>query len=201
MRLARGALRFCGHLQFPQLKFVVAQIDYMTEEASELEFTPTFKIQKKGRTVDQFYGANKDILRDRLWLHSDDWLLAEMRATTKRENMKWPPCFGYFILNVQIGCLKNRIGLWSTWDQRTNCQEPGFIYFLNVWTNKSVRHTSFRNAVHNQMKLARLIDESMRANWQSSATSSWPVRFRALKNHCRHSAQECQLWLSKDAQL
>ena len=123
--LQGGALRFCSHLQFPQLKFVVAQIDYMTEEASELEFTPTFKIQKKGRTVDQFYGANKDILRDRLWLHSDDWLLAEMKATARRENMKWPSCFGYFTLNVQIGCLKNRIGLWSTWDQRTNCQEPG----------------------------------------------------------------------------
>ena len=59
-------------MQFPKKRYVVAQLDYMTEAAEHVRFTPTFRFVRKGRTVDQFYGASPQALRDHLWLHSDD---------------------------------------------------------------------------------------------------------------------------------
>ena len=58
-------------LQFPRFKYVVAQIDYMHGAARGINYTPTFRIMRNGRTVDQFYGASHIALRDHLWLHSD----------------------------------------------------------------------------------------------------------------------------------
>lgn len=58
-------------LQFPQFKYVIAQIDYMQEAAEGVLYTPTFRFVHKGKTVDQFYGAEQQMLRDRMWLHTD----------------------------------------------------------------------------------------------------------------------------------
>lgn len=50
---------------------MIAQIDYMQDAAEGVEYTPTFRFVDKTKTVDQFYGADKQMLQDRLWLHSD----------------------------------------------------------------------------------------------------------------------------------
>lgn len=49
----------------------MAQIDYMHESAKGVKYTPTFRVVQRGKTVDQFYGASKEALRDHLWLQSD----------------------------------------------------------------------------------------------------------------------------------
>ncbi|PRW58311.1 Thioredoxin-like 3-3 [Chlorella sorokiniana] len=54
--------------RFPQLKYAVAQVDYMHEETRGITYTPTFAVYKKGRKVDQFFGANEQQLRDHMWL-------------------------------------------------------------------------------------------------------------------------------------
>ena len=56
---------------FPQLKYAVAQVDYMTEAPRGIVYTPTFAVFRRGRKVDQFFGANEQQLRDHLWLHAD----------------------------------------------------------------------------------------------------------------------------------
>ena len=56
---------------FPQMRYGIAQVDYMQESPAGIEYTPTFSIFRKGRKVDEFYGANQQQLRDHLWLHSD----------------------------------------------------------------------------------------------------------------------------------
>lgn len=56
---------------FPSLKYAVAQVDYLHNAVKSITYTPTFAIFRKGRKVDEFYGANQQQLRDRLWLHAD----------------------------------------------------------------------------------------------------------------------------------
>ncbi len=56
---------------FPSLKFAVAQVDYMKEAPRGVTHTPTLAVLDRGRKVDQFFGANPQQLRDRLWLHAD----------------------------------------------------------------------------------------------------------------------------------
>lgn len=60
-----------GCVQFPSYKYVIAQIDYMQEAAEGVQYTPTFRVVDQGKTVDQFYGAEQQMLQDRLWLHSE----------------------------------------------------------------------------------------------------------------------------------
>lgn len=55
---------------FPNVKYAVAQVDYLDEAAKNVQYTPTFAIFKQGKKVDEFYGANEQQLRDRLWLHA-----------------------------------------------------------------------------------------------------------------------------------
>lgn len=57
---------------FPKLKYAVAQVDFMVEAPRGITYTPTFAVYRKGRKVDQFYGANEQQLRDHLWLHCDE---------------------------------------------------------------------------------------------------------------------------------
>ena len=56
---------------FDSMKFAVAQLDYMSTSGKGIEYTPTFVLYKKGKKVDQFYGANAQQLHDHLWLHCD----------------------------------------------------------------------------------------------------------------------------------
>lgn len=57
--------------QYPQHKYVLAQIDYMDQELKGIRYSPTFAVFKQGRKVDQFYGAEPQQLRDHIWLHSE----------------------------------------------------------------------------------------------------------------------------------
>ncbi|GMH43157.1 hypothetical protein BSKO_11079 [Bryopsis sp. KO-2023] len=57
--------------QFPGLRYAVAQIDYMKDEAKHVEYTPTFTFYKNGARVDEVFGAEMEKLKDRMWLHSD----------------------------------------------------------------------------------------------------------------------------------
>ncbi|KAH7618417.1 hypothetical protein Ndes2526B_g07357 [Nannochloris sp. 'desiccata'] len=56
---------------FTKLHYAVAQVDYMKYAPRGITYTPTIAVFDKGRKVDQFFGANPQQLRDRLWLHSD----------------------------------------------------------------------------------------------------------------------------------
>lgn len=49
----------------------MAQVDYMKEAPRGVTHTPTLAVLDRGRKVDQFFGANPQQLRDRLWLHAD----------------------------------------------------------------------------------------------------------------------------------
>lgn len=55
---------------FQGFKYAVGQVDYMNRAADGVEYTPTFIVYKKGKKVDQFYGANAQQLYDHLWLHN-----------------------------------------------------------------------------------------------------------------------------------
>jgi thioredoxin-like negative regulator of GroEL len=55
---------------FQGFKYAVGQVDYMNHAADGVEYTPTFIVYKKGKKVDQFYGANAQQLYDHLWLHN-----------------------------------------------------------------------------------------------------------------------------------
>ena len=57
--------------QYPQHKYLVAQIDYMQKELRGIKYSPTFAVFKQGRKVDQFFGAEPQQLQDHIWLHSD----------------------------------------------------------------------------------------------------------------------------------
>lgn len=54
---------------FGSLKYAVAQVDYLSQGAQGIEYTPTFAVYHKGKKVDQFFGANAQQLHDHLWLH------------------------------------------------------------------------------------------------------------------------------------
>ncbi|XP_075264999.1 uncharacterized protein LOC142357225 [Convolutriloba macropyga] len=56
--------------QFPRFRYIVAQVDYMQEEAKGIRYTPTYTFFSKGKKVDEFYGSDERRLRDHLWLHS-----------------------------------------------------------------------------------------------------------------------------------
>lgn len=57
--------------QYTGVKYVLAQLDYLQEEAADVSFTPTYSIHNaKGKKVDEFYGVNPQKLDDHLWLHS-----------------------------------------------------------------------------------------------------------------------------------
>lgn len=63
---------FGASLQFPQLRFLVAQLDFMDEEVKNIKFTPTYAFYKHGKVVDQFWGSDSQQLRDHVWLHAAD---------------------------------------------------------------------------------------------------------------------------------
>ena len=58
--------------QYPQHKYLVAQVDYMNKELRGIKYSPTFAVFKQGRKIDQFYGAEPQQLQDHIWLHSDE---------------------------------------------------------------------------------------------------------------------------------
>lgn len=49
---------------------MVAQLDFMQQEAKDIKFTPTYAFYKQGKVVDQFWGSDPQQLRDHIWLHS-----------------------------------------------------------------------------------------------------------------------------------
>ncbi len=76
--------------QHADLRFVVADADFLPEMASDIRYTPTFSFFQRGKKaraacwspvrradalsscqVDEFVGTNERMLRDRVWLHSD----------------------------------------------------------------------------------------------------------------------------------
>lgn len=57
--------------QFTGVKYVLAQLDYLQEEATDISYTPTYTVHNaKGKKVDEFFGVNPQKLDDHLWLHS-----------------------------------------------------------------------------------------------------------------------------------
>jgi hypothetical protein len=63
---------FPSQRQFPKLKYAIAQLDYMSDASVEgITYTPTFVVYRRGKRVDQFWGADEQQLRDHLWLYSD----------------------------------------------------------------------------------------------------------------------------------
>ncbi|KAF5829551.1 thioredoxin-like protein [Dunaliella salina] len=55
-----------------QLRYAVAQVDYMKERACGVRFSPTFAFfNAAGRKVDEVTGKDPQRLADHLWLHSD----------------------------------------------------------------------------------------------------------------------------------
>ncbi|KAK9814615.1 hypothetical protein WJX72_008729 [[Myrmecia] bisecta] len=57
--------------EFPENKYVVAQLDYMDVESKGITYTPTYTFYKQGKKVDEFFGSNPQQLRDHIWLHTD----------------------------------------------------------------------------------------------------------------------------------
>eukprot|EP00884_Botryococcus_braunii_P000652 jgi/Botrbrau1/10588/Bobra.0358s0008.2 len=58
--------------KFPELRFLVAQLDFMDREAKDIKFTPTYAFYRQGKVVDQFWGSDPQQLQDHIWLHSAD---------------------------------------------------------------------------------------------------------------------------------
>mmetsp|Transcript_63994 Transcript_63994/g.202485 ORF Transcript_63994/g.202485 Transcript_63994/m.202485 type:complete len:137 (-) Transcript_63994:1171-1581(-) len=57
--------------EHPKAIFAIADVDRVPEISKNIKFTPTFAFYKKGKMVDEIFGANKQSLRDHLWLHLD----------------------------------------------------------------------------------------------------------------------------------
>lgn len=57
--------------QNPGMEFAVGQVDYMQSAAADVTYTPTLVVYRRGRRVDEFYGATPQQIRDRMWLQSD----------------------------------------------------------------------------------------------------------------------------------
>jgi thioredoxin 1 len=71
-RSASAGACFLAHsqLQFPNMRFVLADADYLPELAADVRYTPTFFVFRAGKKVDEFVGTNQQMLRDRAWLWS-----------------------------------------------------------------------------------------------------------------------------------
>lgn len=57
--------------RFPKQEFVVAQMDYMDHAVKGIKYTPTFRLYKKGRRMDEFVGTDAQRVEDHVWLWSD----------------------------------------------------------------------------------------------------------------------------------
>mmetsp|Transcript_1813 Transcript_1813/g.1999 ORF Transcript_1813/g.1999 Transcript_1813/m.1999 type:complete len:132 (-) Transcript_1813:274-669(-) len=58
--------------QYTAPLYVLADVDRTPETSQNIRFTPTFQFFKKGRKVDEVTGTNQQLLKDHIWLHSDD---------------------------------------------------------------------------------------------------------------------------------
>ncbi|KAL3132923.1 hypothetical protein ABBQ38_006837 [Trebouxia sp. C0009 RCD-2024] len=57
--------------KFPKNDFVVAQMDYMDAAVQGIRYTPTFRLYRKGRRLDEFIGTDAQRVEDHVWLWSD----------------------------------------------------------------------------------------------------------------------------------
>lgn len=57
--------------QFPNMTFVMADVDRMPEMAHDIRYTPTFSFYVNGKKVDEIFGSNRRQIGDRMWLHAD----------------------------------------------------------------------------------------------------------------------------------
>jgi len=52
----------------PKTQFLVAQCEQLPETTQNVRYTPTFRFYKDGGTIDECIGAEKQSLRDHVWL-------------------------------------------------------------------------------------------------------------------------------------
>ena len=52
----------------PKTQFLVAQCEQLPETTQNVRYTPTFRFYKDGSTIDECIGAEKQSLRDHVWL-------------------------------------------------------------------------------------------------------------------------------------
>lgn len=57
---------------YPDVHFVLADVDTLPETAADVRFTPTFTFYHKGKKVDEITKTNPRGLRDHMWLHGKD---------------------------------------------------------------------------------------------------------------------------------
>ncbi|KAL0031975.1 hypothetical protein WJX79_009653 [Trebouxia sp. C0005] len=57
--------------RFQKQEFVVAQMDYMDHAVKGIKYTPTFRLYKSGRRMDEFVGTDAQRVQDHVWLWSD----------------------------------------------------------------------------------------------------------------------------------
>ncbi|GBF96182.1 thioredoxin-like [Raphidocelis subcapitata] len=59
--------------KYPQHSYAVAQLETLGPSATAgLRYTPTFRLYRGGRVVDEVVGKEPQRLEDHLWLHADD---------------------------------------------------------------------------------------------------------------------------------
>jgi len=56
--------------KFPNMTFVMADVDRMPEMARDIRYTPTFSFYVNGKKVDEVFGSNRRQIGDRMWLHA-----------------------------------------------------------------------------------------------------------------------------------
>lgn len=52
----------------PKAQFLVAQCEQLPETTQNVRYTPTFRFYKEGNVIDECIGAEKQSLRDHIWL-------------------------------------------------------------------------------------------------------------------------------------
>ena len=91
--------------------------------AQDIEFSPHYSFYKDGKKVDEFYGSNVQLLRDRMWLHHPD--VSPIENTSAKQ---WGHAFCWgFSRNSYILCYsaypahpsKQYIYVYMTWVRQT----------------------------------------------------------------------------------
>lgn len=69
-RAPSGTDNLVSLTQFPNMTFVMADVDRMPEMARDIRYTPTFSFYVNGKKVDEVFGSNRRQIGDRMWLHA-----------------------------------------------------------------------------------------------------------------------------------
>lgn len=69
-RAPTGTDKLLSRTQFPNMSFVMADVDRMPEMARDIRYTPTFSFYVNGKKVDEVFGSNRRQIGDRMWLHA-----------------------------------------------------------------------------------------------------------------------------------